>query len=121
MRDDLVERRAAVEAAEREREAGARGRERLEPERGEHARGAGVPRVRDHERLARVQRLERLRLSVLGSSLNAHKSPPPDRDEVLLRVVALEHRHEFCTELGPTAGGLGELPRHDQRAELRRL
>jgi hypothetical protein len=54
MLDNFVEGRAAVEPAERERESGARGRKRLESERGEDASGAGVPRIRDHERLTGV-------------------------------------------------------------------
>ena len=55
MRDDLVERRRAVEAAEREREPGAGGRERLEPEARERRRRARIPWVRDDERLAGVK------------------------------------------------------------------
>jgi hypothetical protein len=51
---NLVDGDAPVKAAEREGEAGARRRERAKAERFEHARGAGVPRVRDHERLALV-------------------------------------------------------------------
>ena len=35
------------------------------PKRGQHSRGTGVPGIRDHERLARVQRPER-RTSVLS-------------------------------------------------------
>ena len=62
VRGDLVERRAPVRPRQREREAGARRRERLEAERLEHARRARVPRVRDHERLARVERPKRLGL-----------------------------------------------------------
>jgi hypothetical protein len=54
----LVERRGAVGAPEREREPGAGGRERLEAERGERGARACVPRVRDDERLALVERLE---------------------------------------------------------------
>src|SRR5215212_4914671 len=50
----------AVAAPEREREPGAGRRDRLEPEPFEHPGGAGVPRVRDHERLAGVQGLEAL-------------------------------------------------------------
>jgi hypothetical protein len=49
----------AVAARERERETGARGRERLEAEAGQDARGADVPGVGDHERArALVQRAE---------------------------------------------------------------
>ena len=62
----LVERDVAVEAPEREREPGARGRQRLEAERRQHLRGAGVPRVRDDERLAFVQCAELLGLALLG-------------------------------------------------------
>jgi hypothetical protein len=51
---NLVDRHASVEAAERECEAGTRRRERAKAERLEYARRAGVPRVRDHERLALV-------------------------------------------------------------------
>ena len=54
--DHLVERDAAVRAPEREGEAGARGRERLEAERRQYPRRARVPGVGDHERLALVQR-----------------------------------------------------------------
>jgi hypothetical protein len=64
--DHLVERHAAVEPAEREGEAGARRRERPEAEGGQHPRGAGVPRVRDHERLTGVERRERSRFLSLG-------------------------------------------------------
>ena len=63
---ELVERDAAVEAAERERERGAGGGQRLEAQRLEHPGRAGVPRVRDHERLALVQRAEVGRLARLG-------------------------------------------------------
>src|SRR5439155_18545463 len=66
VRDDLVERHVAVEPPEREGEARARGRERLEPERRQYPRRAGVPRVRDHERRARVERLERAGLLLLA-------------------------------------------------------
>jgi hypothetical protein len=54
--DDLVERGAAVTAAESEGEAGARRGERLEAEPLEHLGGAGIPGIRDDERLALVER-----------------------------------------------------------------
>src|SRR5439155_16810323 len=63
--DDIVQRGAAVPPLQRERETGARRGERVEAERGEDARRAQVPGVRDHERLALVQRPERLRLPLL--------------------------------------------------------
>ena len=63
--DDLVERGVAVRAPEREREPGARRRERLEPERREDLGGPRVPRVGDDERVALVQRTEPLGLLVL--------------------------------------------------------
>jgi hypothetical protein len=65
MGGNLVDRRLAVEATEREGEAGARRRERAKAERLEHARRAGVPRVRDHERLARMERGEHSRFLFL--------------------------------------------------------
>ena len=51
VRERLVaaDRVLAVGPAEREREPGARGRERLEPHCGQHLRRAGVPRIRDRE------------------------------------------------------------------------
>ena len=64
---DLVERDPSVQAPEREREAGARRRERLEPECREHARRAGVPWIRDHERLSGVELLEAYRPIRLGN------------------------------------------------------
>ena len=54
-----VERRAAVLAAERERETRAGRRQRAEAERRQRLRRARVPGVRDHERLTLVQRAER--------------------------------------------------------------
>jgi hypothetical protein len=69
---NLVERDPAVAPAEREREPRARGRQRRKAQRLEHARRAGVPGVRDHERLALVQRAERLRLQPL-SLLDGHR------------------------------------------------
>jgi hypothetical protein len=65
---DLVEVDAAVGAPERERETGARTRQRPEPERREHLRRAGVPRVGDDERLALVKRAEVRRLLLLSRS-----------------------------------------------------
>ena len=65
MRDDVVERRPAVETPEGECEAGARARERLEAERLEHPRRARVPRVGDDERLAFVEGAKRLRFTLL--------------------------------------------------------
>jgi hypothetical protein len=56
--EHVIDRRTAVDAAAREREAGARRRERLEPEALENARGAGVPWIRDDEGLAAVERPE---------------------------------------------------------------
>jgi hypothetical protein len=56
---DLVERRAAIPATEREGEARARRGEGLEPERLEDAPGADVPRVGDDERVALVEGAER--------------------------------------------------------------
>jgi hypothetical protein len=50
--DDLLERHVSVGMAERLREARARARERLEAERGQDTCRAGIPRVRDHERIA---------------------------------------------------------------------
>ena len=64
--DDLVERDAAVPPPERERETGARGRQRLEPERLEHLRRPGVPGVGDDERLTLVEGPERGGLLLLG-------------------------------------------------------
>jgi hypothetical protein len=52
--DHLVQRDVTVGAPEREREPGAGGRERLEAEPRQHLRRAGVPGIRDDERLARV-------------------------------------------------------------------
>src|SRR4051812_39308088 len=66
VRRDLIERHLAVAAAEREGKARARGRERLEPERREHPRRAGVPGIRDHERLALMQGNEPRRLLCLS-------------------------------------------------------
>ena len=54
----LVERHRSVDEPEREGEARTRRRERGEPERLEDAGRADVPRVRDHERIARVHRSE---------------------------------------------------------------
>jgi hypothetical protein len=68
---NLVDRRAAVEATEREGEAGARRRERAKAERLEHAGGAGVPGVGDHERLARMERGERRRFLFLPTQHHA--------------------------------------------------
>ena len=67
VRDDLVQGDAPVETAEREGEPGARRRERLEAEGLEHPGGPGIPRVRDDERLARVERAECLRLRLSAS------------------------------------------------------
>src|SRR5205823_14904254 len=55
MLDDLVQARRPVPAAEGERKARARGSEGLETESGEHPGRAGVPGVRDYERLPGVQ------------------------------------------------------------------
>src|SRR4051812_28243375 len=60
MRGNVVERRPTVGTPDRVREARARRCERAEAESLEHARGAGVPWVRDDERLAPVKRAERL-------------------------------------------------------------
>ena len=60
MLDDLVQARLPVPAAEGERKARTRGSERLETESGEHPGRAGVPGVRDYERLPGVQRPEGL-------------------------------------------------------------
>src|SRR5687768_2154421 len=59
-----------VLSAEREREAAARGRERLEPERCEHLRRPCVPGVRDDERIALVERAEPLAPLLLGDHLD---------------------------------------------------
>ena len=55
---DLVERHVPVQAPEREGKAGARRRQRIEAERFEHARRSRVPRIRDHEGSAGVERLK---------------------------------------------------------------
>src|SRR4029077_15128462 len=65
---DLVEGCAAVDAAEGEREAGARRGQGGEAECLEHACRPRVPWVRDQERLARVQRDEGGSLIRLASS-----------------------------------------------------
>ena len=89
---DLVERHVAVEAAEREREAAAGGRERLEPEPLEHPGRPGIPGVGEQERLALVERSERLGLLELGWH-------PDDLLASLARLL-----HHFAP--------LNELPEH---------
>jgi hypothetical protein len=79
VRHHLVKSDPAVEAAEREREPGAGGGERLEPERGQHPGGAGVPRIGDHERRTGVQRLELRGLRLLP----VHGCNPADRHNCL--------------------------------------
>src|SRR6266536_5441269 len=51
----LLERGTAVTPAKRERKAGTRAGERLEPECREHTGRARIPRVRDHKRLTGMQ------------------------------------------------------------------
>ena len=72
---DLVERHVPVQAPEREGKAGARRRERVEAERFEHTRRARVPRVRDHERRALVERPEPGRAVFLART---HSATLPD-------------------------------------------
>jgi hypothetical protein len=85
---NLVDRHAPVEATKREGEAGARRRERAKAERLEHARRAGVPRVGDDERLARMEGGERHRLLFL-----------PTRGQHPTTLPRFEPRVLFCREL----------------------
>jgi hypothetical protein len=96
MGGNLVERRAAIEATEREGEAGARRRERAKAERLKDARRAGVPRVRDHERLARMERGEHRPLSSC------------------LLVATIEHNLATPATGMPLGGGLGALVDRDR-------
>src|SRR5262245_20104238 len=54
MRERLVARNPTVAAPEDAGRGAARGRERLEAERGEDARRAGIPGIRDDERARRL-------------------------------------------------------------------
>lgn len=64
----VFERGTAVEAPERKREAGTRTRERFEPECLEDPGRAGIPGVRNKERLALVQRTKVCGLLILSGA-----------------------------------------------------
>ena len=79
---ELVPRHLRVQLAEHPREACARRRERLEPERGENARRADVPRVRHHEEL-----LAGVQLAETGAAgLGCHRRPSGRRSFHCLRA-----------------------------------
>src|SRR6185295_10940506 len=74
MREGLLARHLAVAAAERAGLGAARGGERLEAERGEDARGAGVPRVRNRECPRRL--VEGTEAGGLLALADGHDGPP---------------------------------------------
>ena len=93
--DNLVEGHVPVEPPEREREPGARRRERPEAVRGKHLRRTRVPRVRDHERLAPVQDGERgrsLRLTRQSRDLRDHAVHLEDLGVLAVHVDAVRAR-----------------------------
>ncbi len=103
MLDDFVQRRFAVLPAERVREAGARARERLKAERCEHASGSGVPRVRDHERVAAVEVAERFRLLLLAHPAEDTRAKP-------LGVISLIYSERLACPFALRSATLRAVP-----------
>ena len=122
VRDHLVERDVAVPASEREREPGAGGREGPEPERGQHAGGTRVPRVRDDERLAGVQRAERRGLLALPTSLRHSIDHAKDHLAAFTRgQAALERRTSIRQTGTPSRSPGAARPRRSMAASCDEL
>ena len=89
VRDHLVQGHLAVEAPEREGKSGAGSGQGRKAERLQDPCRAGVPGIRDHERLALVQGAEVSRLLILGRLL-AYLGRPPHLTPWLLKgAIAL--------------------------------
>ena len=107
MLDDLVQGDVPVEPPEREREPGARGRQRLEAECGKDTSRARVPGVGDHERLPRVEAPERCALLALrphGESVARPRRPRRPRRLESRRLV--RRRWARRTRFGQSDGPL---------------